>query len=98
MLLSEIRNEDSLIANVLRTLMKTHTVHMWFEYDGIDHDVEIVDVEDEQDGWIKVHFGIPNQRTGDIDDATGWHTHDFEVDEVTVTKNDKGQWWLHEID
>jgi len=63
----------------------------------VDQQVDIVDVEDEGDGWVKVHFGIPNIRTGDIDDNS-WYTEDFEVDKVTVTKNDKGEWWLHEID
>jgi hypothetical protein len=97
MLLSEIKDTDALITHVLRKLMRTNTVSMWFNRDGVNQQVDIVDVEDEGDGWVKVHFGVPNIRTGDIDD-NGWHTEDFETDKVTVTKNDKGEWWLHEID
>lgn len=97
MLLSEIKDDQSLISHVLRKLMKTNAVQMWYTRDNVDHQVEIVDVEDNSDGWIKVHFGIPNERSGEVTD-NDWHEEDFEVDKVTVTKNDKGEWWLHEID
>ena len=97
MKLSEIKDNRALITHVLLKLMKTNAVHMWYTNMDGDHKVDVVDVEDEGDGWIKVHFGVPNIRTGDIDD-NDWHTEDFDVEKVTVSKNAAGEWWLYEVE
>lgn len=99
MKLHEIKDDESLVVHVVRKLLKNQVVHYWHreKYVNSDTVVEIVDIEDD-DGWVRIHFGVPNERTGDIDDATGWRTEDFRPDQITVTKNDKGEWWLHEVD
>ena len=97
MKLHEIKDDESLVVHVVRKLLKNKVVHYLHRGSESSVEVDIVDIEDD-DGWVRIHFGVPNERTGDIDDATGWRTEDFRPDRITVTKNDKGEWWLYEVE
>jgi hypothetical protein len=76
-------------------LLKKHTIYMWsFDRYGGNAKVEVESIEDTLDGWVKVHYGIPNPRTGDIQD---WAYEDFDADKATISQEGE-DWWLHEAE
>ena len=92
MRLAEIKGT---IETVIKNLLKKHVVFMHYEQGDVWQDVEVEDVEEaEANGqtWLVVHYGWPNERTGDINDD--WREAEFPIDSVGITKDSKNRWWL----
>jgi hypothetical protein len=91
--ITELHDSESLFSIMANRLLKKHTIKMWvLDRDGGDVEVEVESVEDTLDGWVKVHYGVPNSRTGDINQ---WESLDFDANKVTISQEGK-EWWLHE--
>lgn len=90
------KDDAPLLFHILQKLLKKHTVYMTYHSTRGTHDVEIDDVWGGGNDVI-VYFGVPNERTGDIS-HNNWHDEYLDADAWTVTKNNNGEWWLHEIE
>lgn len=93
MLLSEIHDDASLNAYLINKILSKHTVYMWVYDSQSHHDnvkAEIDQIEDHEDGWVKIHYGIPNERSGDIE---RWVSEVYKEDTLHISQ-EGDEWWL----
>lgn len=95
MKLSEITDNETVFTIMANRLLRKHTIYMWaLDSEGGDVKVEVESVEDGGNGWVIVHYGVVNSRTGDVQN---WERREFREHEVTISQEGK-EWWLHEAE